>query len=279
MKFDELGGYLVSGNLYRVEKIETPEIVPGNQKRGLNVPAEVSRHCRKCGGGRNWDRMSMSGNAIWETDFSQLTYRCRDCKNETLRVWVCFWIDKGFHIVKVGQYPRLEVILPKEFEDALGENASLYRKGMTSRHNGYGIGALSYFRRVVELTVDDMLGVLETAMVATESASAAIEHLRKARAGREFEDKVKLAAEVIPDHLKPGGVNPFADLHGLLSIGLHGLTDEECCDIVDLMDEPLKYVYTTLKAHTQGASQYRDAAQKINQAVGHFRGRAAKRIE
>lgn len=43
-----------------------------------------------------------------------------------------------------------EVTLSKEFEKALGARADLYRKGMTARHNGYGIGALPYFRRLIE---------------------------------------------------------------------------------------------------------------------------------
>jgi hypothetical protein len=33
----------------------------------------------------------------------------------------------------------------------------------------------------------------------------------------------------------------------LLSVGLHGLTDDDCCDIVDAMDGSLKFIYTRLR--------------------------------
>lgn len=288
MKHAELAAYLVGAPLYQPKEIEDAKLrdfprAANHDYRELFVPMVVRRECEMCGGERNFEFVGGAGSDGLSVGagLRARAYRCKDCESEPFSVWFMWWVERGkSFIVKAGQFPKLEVTLPKAFEKALGDQkAGFYRRGMTSRHNGYGIGALAYFRRVIESTVDDMLKVLEEAMVATDTDPAAIERLRTAREGREFEDKVKLAAEVIPEHLKPGGTNPFADLHGLLSIGLHGLTDEECCDIVTLMDEPLKYVYTTLKAHTEGASRYRDAANKINQAVGKFRGRAPKKPE
>lgn len=288
MKHAELAVYLVNAPLYQPKEIEDAKLrdFPHSASpnyRELFVPTEVRRDCATCGGERSFEFVAGGGFDKQSVGAGLLerTYRCKDCESGGFSLWLTWWVKDGkVFIVKAGQYPKLEVTLPSDFEKALGaEKAAFYRRGMTSRHNGYGIGALAYFRRVIESTVDDMLKVLEEAMVATDTDPAAIERLRTARGGREFEDKVKLAAEVIPEHLKPGGKNPFADLHGLLSIGLHGLSDEDCCDIVTLMDEPLKYVYTTLRAHTESASRYRDAANKINQAVGKFRGRAARKPE
>src|SRR5260370_38689927 len=106
---------------------------------------------------------------------------------------------------------------------------------MTLRHNTYGIGPLTYFRRVIEDTTDEMLDLLEEAMTATGADPAALAALKQAKDGRRFEDRVKIAAEVLPANLRPNNINPFGDLYQLLSIGLHDLTDEQCCETLATM--------------------------------------------
>jgi len=118
--------------------------------------------------------------------------------------------------------------------------------------------------------------VLEAAMVETGADPAAVEAVRRARAGKVFDERVRLAAEVMPGHLKPGGMNPFALLYELQSIGLHERSDEECCDIVDAMDRSLKFVYTQLKTHTEDAKAYEAAAKNINATVAKLKGREKK---
>jgi len=83
------------------------------------------------------------------------------------------------------------------------------------RHNAYGIGALTYFRRVIEDTTDEMLDLLEKAMLETKADPGAVDRLRKVKDGTRFEDKVHIAAEVMPPHARPDGVNPFCDLYGI----------------------------------------------------------------
>jgi hypothetical protein len=121
-----------------------------------------------------------------------------------------------FEIAKVGQSPRYEVQPPKRLGQALGANAVLYRKALTARHSGYGIGAVAYLRRIVEDTTDQLLTLLRAALeFEPGGGAAAIRRLDDAKRGRTFDDKVKLAGEVLPAHLRPGGVNPFGILHDL----------------------------------------------------------------
>ena len=195
-------------------------------------------------------------------------FKCSNCKADFI-VFVRFTSKEQSlgEIEKVGQYPKLQVTIPKDFQKALGPRVDLYRKGVTARHNNYGIGALTYFRRLVEDTTDEMLDLLEQAMKDMGADAELLKRLTQAKAGTRFEEKVKLAAEVIPPALRPGGVNPFGDLYGLLSVGLHELTDEECCDIVDDMDRALKFIYTHLKAHTADTKAYEAAARGLHEKV------------
>lgn len=279
----EVGSFLVSAPLYRDVVVEDVSLLPltmrsslpamGSpptvEKYGIELPALVDRDCPKCGPTK-WRKATEHPHP---EGLVTLWFGCQNCREERFAVWLVVTIlgKDRVRLTKAGQYPRLEVTLPRAFQEALGDRVSLYRKGMTSRHSGYGIGALTYFRRLIEDTTDEMLDFLEQALVAADEAHPALQHLQNTRAGRAFEDKVKLAAEVLPPHLRPGGANPFGDLYDLLSIGLHGLSDEECCDVVDGMDESLKFIYTRLKTHAQEERTYKDAVQKIHEKVSKLK--------
>jgi len=285
MKYSELAKYLVEAPLYQPKQLEvafgkTTELVEHQgflveEESGIPVPEEVERYCTTCRSATNWRWDGLPGSAeVIELGLKWIPYRCRNCGKESFSVWIRVWLSEGkVFVEKVGQYPKLGIALPADFEEALGASRGLYIKGMTSRHAGYGIGALAYFRRIIDDTIADILGVLEAAMVEADANADAIETVRRARAGKVFDEKVKLAAEAIPPNLKPGGMNPFTDLYDLYSIGLHGLSDEECCEIVDAMDEAMKYIYTELKNRTEGAARYKDAAMKIHQTVAKLRSR------
>jgi len=158
---------------------------------------------------------------------------------------------------------------------ALSEDEQWRRSGMTLRHLGYGIGALTYFRRLIEETTDEMLSLLEKALMAADD-KAALEQLRSIRTGKRFEDKVKLAADVLPAHLRPGGVNPFNDLYQLLSDGLHAQSDEECCERVDRMDLTLKHIYTRLRTHADEEKKYADVAKELRKKAEGLQARQRK---
>jgi hypothetical protein len=280
VRYEDLGAFFVQQPLYRPEPVENAPLrsvlledtEQGSRPRPtkeIPVPQELQRHCSWCRRITNWQWYGIPGSAErMGSGLSAIDYLCRNCGKEIFHVYILVSARAGqVFVQKVGQWPKLEISLPPEFEKALGRSKDFYVRGMASRHIGYGVGALGYFRRVIDDTIADMLGVLEAAMVETGADPAAIEKVRQARGGKVFDERVKRAAEAIPPHLKPGGMNPFADLYDHYSIGLHGLSDEECCDIVDAMDEAMKYVYTELKSHTEGAVRYKEAVTKIQQKL------------
>ena len=279
MAYATLAEFLVSAALYRVEAF--PSVKLREYDRGgyyVVAPPLLDRECDACGPTKwQFDGGAYEGK-VGEKALEHLRYKCRNCGEATFNIWVIWWRGGGgaASFLKAGQFPKLETSIPKEFAEALGDRRPLYLKGMTLRHNTYGIGALTYFRRLIEDTIDEMLDLLQGSMEETQSDPAAVEKLKRAREGTRFEDKVKIAGEVIPPHLRPGGVNPFGDLYGLLSIGLHDLSDEECCDIVDAMDGSLKFIYTRLKTHVGEAKAYEAAAKEINAKVTKLKARGQK---
>lgn len=274
MKREELGPYLVSAPLYQVAELENDSFrnYPASAQptyRDLMLPGVVRRHCQTCDGNEigpskaaaTSRRLARGASRSGRIAVRTATRKCCRSGSSGTRTR-----GKDF-IFKAGQYPKLEITIPKAFDEALGDRKSLYLKAMTLRHNNYGIGAVVYLRRVIEETTDDMLDLLEEHMVAAGSPEADIEALRAVKKSTQFEDKVAEAAKVIPAHFRPGGVNPFADLCKLVSIGLHNKSDAECCAIVDGMDRAFKFIYTRWKSYLDETKEYNAAAKAMREAV------------
>jgi len=274
MPYASLGDFLVNAPLYLPEPFPSATIrQPSNPgPRYLVVPKLVDRRCDKCGRTK-WELQGHE--SAKERELTEFAYKCRNCDSAHFTIWL-FWYGQPTTVLKAGQYPRLEIAIPKEFGEALGSKRPLYVKGMTLRHNAYGIGALTYFRRVIEDTTDEMLDLLEEAMQATGADPGSVAALKQARGGSQFEDKVRIAAEVLPGNLRPNNINPFGDLYKLLSIGLHNLSDEECCEIVDAMDESLKFIYTQLKTHMEASKGYESSTQKVGALLAKMKRREGR---
>ncbi len=64
-------------------------------------------------------------------------------------------------VQKIGQHPPLSIDIPKTLEKNLGEGAAtLYKRGLINRNQGYGLGAVTYIRRVVEDKTDELIGLV-----------------------------------------------------------------------------------------------------------------------
>jgi hypothetical protein len=89
--------------------------------------------------------------------------------------------------------------------------------------------------------------------------------LLKAKKEVRFEDKMKVAAELIPEAVKPGGVNPLGQLYKHTSVGLHAKTDDECIAIFDDLKADFEYVFRNL--HLQ-AEERREFAKRVQERAG-----------
>ena len=81
-----------------------------------------------------------------------------------------------------------------------------------------------------------------------------------------FNQKLEVAAELIPTALRPGGVNPLGQLYKHASIGLHGKTDDECVAIFDDLRADFEYVFRNL--HNQ-AQERREFARRVKQRASN----------
>ncbi len=163
---------------------------------------------------------------------------------------------------KYGQFPQPETAPDPAVIKALSaEGARHYQQALASLGYGFGVGALSYFRRVVEASTEGILDLIED-VADEEKDEETLERIRDARASREMEEKWRIAADTLSSSLRPGNVNPLRTLFKQYSRGLHGLTDEECLLVAGRLRYALEYVFRNWKVQVDEATKYAEEIAK-----------------
>lgn len=269
---EELKSFLEAAPLYRKCKLESStEILQGID---FKLPPMISIPCPECDQSTNWRITTNAERRIGGSAAAE--YQCANCKKSAVRYFLLTSVaGTEFEIQKVGQDPPKETMPSKELKMALGAHLQLYVKGMTCRHHSFGIGAHAYFRRLIEETTDDMLDALTEALREAKADPSAIEKVAEAKNSKWFEDKVKLASEVFPEHLRPGGHNPFKLLHSLLSRGVHSYSDDECLDVADDMIWIVEYVFKELKSQGMDRRAYAERMNTISTKLSRKENQAS----
>jgi len=236
-----------------------------------NPPREIRLDCghAKCGFQTRW---ALSTNySIFASgtrgmrpepthdNFAVARYVCKNCSSRVTRFFY-FWSQKDSigQLFKIGQYPQIEERVPKNLQDALGEeDLKSYKNALRLRNFNLGIAAVAYMRRVVENRMNDMLNVLyEAARTHKVSAEVLARHEDVMKDHR-FIERVNYAGELLPESLRPQGQpNPMAILHEFASDGLHTKSDEQCVEIFDACRRTFEYVFEKMRLENEAAKKF-----------------------
>lgn len=143
---------------------------------------------------------------------------CFECVryNDSMYVMVHFDRANGY-IEKVGQYPSvadIHIAQVKQYKKVLGETYIRdFTKAIGLAANGVGTGSFVYLRRVFEHLV-------------SEIAEEAIENGKVDRekfVSSKMENKLKLLSDYLPEIVLEN-----KHLYGVLSAGIHELSEEQC---------------------------------------------------
>lgn len=193
--------------------------------------------------------------------------RCAGCEKFRSRFLVHFCDDEKT-IEKVGQFPELTVRVPPEIQRQLGEHTSIYRKGLISERHGFGIGAFGYYRRIVEFVIDQLLDLLVEVIPASEKPAYEAA-LTKTKTSRVAQEKIDLVKDLLPDSLRPNGMNPLGVLHHALSEGLHSLKDEECLNSAIQIRHVLEYLLNQVSMAKDSRQRFTDGMRKLLDKKGN----------
>lgn len=193
-------------------------------------------YCDECDGIRNFDGTWVHDKYITkEMSFDDfLIYTCRDCNK--YKKHFCLGAhhldDKGNgEVIKIGEYPELYIAIPSNLPGLFGEDYPYFIKGLKCEKRGLGIGAYSYYRRLVENQKNRLLSEILKVSKKLSAKTVIIQTIEKAISETQFSKAIDMVKETIPEALLVDGHNPFKLLHTALSIGIHDQPDDKCLEI------------------------------------------------
>ena len=252
------------------EFIETAPLYQSIAIVDFRAPESITRMCysQKCKRETTWLRMdTISGGFpkayLTGLEFRGAAYRCGLCKGSGIAVLyqLLFWAGSGqiyhhYAVRKIGQMPQSLPSIPNELSKRLGDTANYYKKALASREQNYGIGAMAYMRRVVDDKTDELIDVMAELAQTQGIGKDEVKKILSAKSAIRYEEKLRVASELIPDVLRPGGVNPLGQLYGHTSESLHDKTDEECVGIFDDLKADFEYIFQNLHREAEERKAY-----------------------
>lgn len=159
-----------------------------------------------------------------------LHYSCANCRTHSkIFAIMARWnteIDEG-EAIKVGEWPPFGPKISVRVISILGENKDLFLMGRRAEIQGLGIGALAYYRKVIENQKDQIIDEIIRVLRRTGSPEPHIEKLKSAKMEKRFKEAVELISDALPQALLINGYNPLALLDQAISKGSYAHNDTD----------------------------------------------------
>ncbi|MEL6301115.1 MAG: hypothetical protein AAFR07_05700 [Pseudomonadota bacterium] len=168
-------------------------------------------------------------------------------------------------MTKLGELPALGYGVPKRMRRVAGSDLDLLRKADKCLSQGLGVGAFSYYRKIVEGRKRELFNLLIKAVKNTSPNNLVIADLENARDENKFSDSVKSVTHALPDSLMVEGQNPLLMLHKALSRGIHEHSDEECLDYAKAIREVLTKLIISVETLASDNEELKKAVRLLSQ--------------
>lgn len=188
-------------------------------------------------------------------------YLCTSCSAFRRYFLLKFGVSEDY-VMKVGQEPPWDISLDRNLEKLLGDHAEYYKKGLICESQGYGIGAFSYYRRITEEIIDQLLTEIAD-LIPSGDREAYNKALEQAKKTTVAQDKIELVKDLLPEILKPDNVNPLSILHDTLSRGLHSKPDEQCLELAGIVRDALVFLVNQVLERKAATSKFTKSMRKL----------------
>jgi hypothetical protein len=229
-------------------------------------------HCEECAGSRWFDCNNYTvypEKDAW-TD-GLLTYVCRNCKSRLKKYALSTRLsgDGSGVAYKYGEFPQFGDPLPPRVFTLIDPDKELFLQGRRAENRGLGIGALTYYRRVVEDQWERIVGEIKKVAEKIGAGKNVIEALDEVGKHTQFGRAVDSVKPAVPQVLLINGHNPLTLLHSALSEAIHDKSDQECLGIA-------QDIRTVLAEVAERAGQALKDSAELKQAVARLQSRAQK---
>lgn len=253
--------FLEEYSLFRKFKIELPKTLDKFPKPPINMYCEICGSVQTFNMTNEYHEFYHYANVPAGDTKIRLLYLCQSCRKFARQFHI--YISQSLDFVyKFGQYPEWEIKLDKNLEKTLGRHSKTFRKGLVCESQGYGIGAFAYFRRITEEIIDELLDSISD-LIDTghkEKYLAALEATKKTRVTQE---KIDLIKDLLPNILRPNGMNPLGVLHSELSEGLHAATDESCLENASHIKDILTFLVNQIIISKEASRQFTNSMKAL----------------
>lgn len=154
----------------------------------------------------------------WNNELDGLIQIEYECRRIVRHNYYIYYFKRNNFFTKVGQFPSVaDFQIPQygKYRNILGEEQykELTRSIGLASH-GVGIGSFVYLRRVLENLIQEA-----GKQAQSESEEFVYDNFRKAK----IDEKIKMVGDYLPEFLVEN-----RSIHGILSKGIHELSDDEC---------------------------------------------------
>jgi hypothetical protein len=149
----------------------------------------------------------------------------------TFAVWIKKEKDNIYNARKIGEWPPFSKPISNKAMDLISSDKDLFRNGFQCESLGFGLGAFSYYRRVVENQWNRLVDEIIKVATKNQASPETIATISSAKEGTQFSKNVRSISDAIPASLMMKGQNPLLLLHNAISSGLHNESDEECLEL------------------------------------------------
>lgn len=253
--------FLEKYSLYRKFDIELPEKLSDVKKPAINMFCPVCESEQTFNVVRGPHATSEHSDPAPEGQVVWIVYGCAAC-NRFNEVFLLKFDPDGTYVMKVGQEPPWSISIDRNLQKILGAQAECYKKGLICESQGYGIGAFSYYRRIVEEIIEDLLAEIKV-LIPDKDQERYSEALEKVKSTTITQQKIELVKDMLPPILRPDGMNPLSTLHGALSEGLHQETDERCIELAMAIREVLVFLVDQVATTRAVSSRFTESMRKL----------------
>ena len=286
--------FLEKKPLYSWQDFEFPEYnTQGNKlanklgyefHTGFADLSQIEMECPNCKQSRPFGREKIvlrHNNSDFEYVLTKVTstiypfvFQCHSCSSE-----YSFFIEVDIEkckVKKVGQNPSwLSTNNNKDIDKFLKDDAVFFKKALACQSQGYGTGAFSYYRKVLENSIEKILTNIRSFIEKEGSSSDKINQIDEALKATTMDEKIKNAKDAIPESLKQNGINPLGTIYKTLSIGIHKLSEEECLENCENIQIALSYLIQKLPQQNEEQKIYMNTLKRLNEFNNEFNNKSS----
>jgi hypothetical protein len=168
---------------------------------------------------------------------------------------------------KFGELPPYGSPTPPRLLRLFEKERETYLKGRRCENQGLGIGAFTYYRRVVENQKNRILDEVIKVSRKTGAPPEMLQALDRAKNESQFSKALASVKDAVPQVLLINGChNPLTLLHSALSGGLHEKTDEECLELAHTVRIVLVELADRLGQALKDEAELNTAITRLSQA-------------